>query len=30
MITGVWVASIEVLKKVSPEEVEEFEGLGSD
>lgn len=26
MMSGVWVTSIEILKKISPEEVEEFGG----
>ncbi len=29
MISGVWVVSLELLKKASAEEVEEFEGLDS-
>ncbi|AIG99149.1 MAG: hypothetical protein PWQ40_1570 [Archaeoglobus sp.] len=29
MISGVWVVSLELLKKVSAEEVEEFEGPDS-
>lgn len=29
MMSGVWIASLQVLKKVSAEEVEEFEGLDS-
>lgn len=29
MITGAWIVSLKILKEVSSEEVEEFEGLES-
>jgi len=29
MMSGAWIVSLKILKEVSSEEVEEFEGLGS-